>query len=284
MDSSIHNLENHEFLSVMGRMSSSGQLQLLRTTMIPEASELAALLYRDALKLDPAEWLMRGMEIKNESTLAKYRLLDLFRQTQRFEEYGKARESTKQALTKLSLLKQARTLSALTPCTPEFDIEYFFLDFVPGSYSEALIYHQGTVADAAGRGDLDFFKRLYNKVKNDQGKKAGGQYEHFLATFWLHGFFWLMPDRLGCRELARRMGVFYEAAERKGLEGRKSKRERKLSYASGVWHESQRKRFREAVKSLSLYQHPESPLIEARIIAKGEPNTNCYVWKNGWPK
>jgi hypothetical protein len=144
--------------------------------------------------------------------------------------------------------------------------------------------NQGTVADAAGRGDLEFFKRLYNKVKNDQAKKAGGQYEHFLVMIWLHGFLWLMPDQLACRVVANRMSKLFEYAESEGLPARKTKEERKLDYATRAGHEAQRKRFREAVKSLELYQHPERPVVEIKVLAKGEPNSNCYVWKSGWPK
>lgn len=309
MDSSIHNLENHEFLNVMRRMSGSGQLQLLRTTMKPEAFELARQMYAGAMKPDPIEWMMRGLEIKGEEILNNHGLLDLFRQTQKFEGFKEARESCKLALGKLSFLKQAQKLSGLTPGTPEFDIEFFFFDFSSWNYEQALKVHQGTIADAAGRGDLDFFKRLYNKVKNDQEKKAGGQYEYFLTMYWLHGFFWLMPERLACEEVASRMRQFFEAGEKEGFESRKSASDGNQDYAKRVleWekckanlgdsgednkpqsastaqHEKQRNRFRKAVKSLGLYQHPESPVIGTKIPAAGEPNTSCYVWKKGWPK
>ena len=284
MESSIQNLENHELSSVMRRMSGSGQLQVLRTILIPEASKWAAQHMANALQPDPAEWMMLGVEGKGGAILAQYGLLDLFRQTQEFEGYQSARESCKKALGRLSMLKQSRNLNKLTPGTPEFDIEYFFLDFVPGNYQQSLIFHQGTIADAAGRGDLAFFKRLYNRVKNDETKKAGGQYEHFLVTTWLHGFLWLMPDRLACRVVIERMRRIIDGAKEAGLKTRKSEGELKLGYSTRAWHEAQRKRFCEAVKSLGLYQHPESPLIETKSVTEGEPNTSCYVWKAGWPK
>jgi hypothetical protein len=268
----------------MLRMSSSGQLQLLRTTTSPEVYELLAQLYKNAPGVDVYERMMQGIEIKGEATLARYGLLELFRQTQKFAGYAEARESVKLALSKLSTLKHVRNLAKLTPGMVEFDVEYFFSDFLPWDYKQALIYHQGTVADAAGRGDLAFFKRLYNKVRNDQKLKSGGQYEHFLATCWLHGFLWLMPDKLACREAARRMERMINAAEREKLEGRKNKKERKLDYTTRAGHESQRKRFRQAVQSLRLFQHPDSPVIETRIPLPEEPNASCYVWKAGWPK
>lgn len=310
MDSSnIQNIETGELMNIQRRMSSSGVLQLLRTTARPEVVALVSQHYADALKPDPIEWLMRGVEMTGEESLNNYGLLDLFRQTQKFEGYKEARESCKQALGKLSFLKQAQKLSGLTPGTPEFDMEYFFFNFMPWKYEQALIVHQGTIADAAGRGDLGFFKRLYNKVKNDQEKKAGGQYEHFLTTHWLHGFFWLMPEKLACEEVASRRRRLFEAGENEGLETRKSASDRKQDHAKKCFEwekikaplgdpdednkppfaneaqrEKQRNRFRKAVKSLGLYQHPEAPVIGTKIPAAGEPNTSCFVWKKGWPK
>jgi hypothetical protein len=310
MDSSkIQNIETSELMNITRRMSTSGILQLHRTTLRPEWVALFLQLYANALKPDPFEWMMRGIEIKSEESLNNYGLLDLFRQTQKFEAYKEARESCKLALGKLSFLKQAQKLSGLTPGTPEFDMEYFFFDFMPWNYDQALMIHQGTIADAAGRGDLGFFKRLYNKVKNDQGKKAGGQYEYFLTAHWLHGFYWLMPEGFACEEVARRMRRLFEAGENEGFETRKSASEGKQDYdrSRSDWekfkatlgepeehtkpqsdnkaqHEKQRNRFRKAVRSLGLYQHPESPVIGTRKPATDEPNTSCYVWKNGWPK
>jgi hypothetical protein len=279
----IQNLETHELMNLMLRTSSSGKLQLLRTTITPQAFHMVSQLYENALGPDPIEWMMHGLEMKAEIRLSKFGLLELFRKTQSFEGYHKARESVKQALNRLTLLKQAQRLFALTPGTPKFDEAYFFFDFTPGNYQETLVLHQGTVADAAGRGDLAFFKRLYNKVKNDQTKRAGGQYEHFLTTFWLHEFFWLMPDRLACREVARRMESLFAVAATEGLEGRKDKEKRKLTYATQTWHESQRKRFRQAVKSLELFQHPASPVTDTRTPTSDERSATRYVWKNGWP-
>ena len=216
--SNIQNIETSEMMNLMRRMSASGQLQLHRTTLRPEAVALITQLYANALKPDPFEWLMLGMEMKGEEILNNYGLLDLFRQTQKFEGYKEARKSCKRALGKLSFLKQARTLSGLTPGTPEFDMEYFFSDFMPWKYEQALIMHQGTIADAAGRGDLRFFKQLYDKVRNAEPNRAGGQYEYFLTTYWLPGFFWLMPDGLACEVVASRMKRLFEAGEKEGLE------------------------------------------------------------------
>ena len=93
-----------------------------------------------------------------------------------------------------------------------------------------------------------------------------------------------MPDRLACREVVMRMARFHKAAEDEGLEPRKAKGERKLDYTSATLHESQRKRFREAVKSLGLYRHPDRPVIDTRKRSENEPNARRYVWKEGWPK
>lgn len=305
----VSSLETHELMHLQQHMSTSGQLQLLRTILKPEASALAALMFADALPSDPLELMMRGEERRNEASLAQCELLDLFRRTQKFDGYEEARELCKRALDKLSLLKHTKKLITLTPGTVEFDVEDFFFDFMPWKYKRALVMHQGTIADAAGRGDLEFFKRLYNKVKNDEAKKAGGQYEHFLATSWLHGFLWLMPDRLACREVASRLERLFEVGEKEGFEARKSASDRKREYTKKVsdyeklkaacshpeeddkpqsanrpQHEKLRNRFRQAVKSLGLYQHPESPIVEIRKPGEGEPNSSCYVWKSGWPK
>jgi hypothetical protein len=309
MDASeLRNLEPHQEMELMGRMSTSGQLQLYRTLYIPEVANLVEAHWANARNQDAAEFMVRGTEIKGEATLADYGLLGLFRRTQRFSEYPAARESCKRALTKLTTMQQARRLAGLSPATVEFDVEYFFFDFMPGRYEEALKFHQGTIADAAGRGDLAFFKRLYNKVKNDQDKKAGGQYEHFVTTFWLPGFLWLMPEKLACQVVANRMRRFFEAGEDAGLESRKHASDLKQEYetrvsgyekfkagvsdwfgmapqfADGSQHEKERVRFRKAVKSLGLYQHPESPVIGTRKPGPGELSSACYVWKNGWPK
>jgi hypothetical protein len=127
--------------------------------------------------------------------------------------------------------------------------------------------------------------------------------------FWLHGFFWLMPEGFACEEVASQMRRLFEAGENEGFESRKSASDRNQDYAKRVldWkkvkaplgdpeednkpqsaskaqHEKQRNRFRKAVKSLKLYQHPESPVIGTKKPAAGEPNTSSYIWKNGWPK
>jgi hypothetical protein len=175
----LRSLENHELSLIMRQMSASGQQQLLRTILKPEAAEALSQIYATTVQPSGPELMMTGNERKMEVTLINCGLLGLFQQTQKFEGYAAARESCKRAMEKLSLLKQAKTLVALKPGTPEFDVELFFFDMTPGNYEKALILNQGTVADAAGRGDLEFFKRLYNKVKNDQAKKAGGQYEHY---------------------------------------------------------------------------------------------------------
>ncbi len=306
--SEISKLENHEYLNLTLKLSSSGYLQLLRTTMKPELATAVVELYAEARNLDAPELMMRGMEIQSEATLAGYGLLELFRRTQDFDGYSEARESCKQALKRLRMNKSAQRLFQLTPGTPDFDREYFFFDFVPGNYEEALRFHQGTIADAAGRGDLVFFKRLYDRVRNEPENKAGGQYPYFLTTIWLHGFLWLMPEKLACEEVAGRMRRLFEAGEKARLESRKHESDRKQEYetkvsayeklkagekvwhewepqsAEGPQHEKERNRLRKAVKNLGLYQHPESPVVGTRKPSPGEPSSVCYIWKEGWPK
>ena len=104
------------------------------------------------------------------------------------------------------------------------------------------------------------------------------------------------------------MGRLFEAGENAGLESRKSKSDRNEEHDKrrSDWeqfkatsntneenvsqpidkarHEKLRNRFRKAVKSLGLYQHPESPVVGTKKPNPGEPNSVCYDWKSGWPK
>ncbi len=285
MSFDIHRLENHELSELRTRMSSSGHKQVLCTIYRPEAAELIEALLATPVTDDVAEWWMLGLEAKNKIVSQACDLLPVIERTRMFDGYQEARDSCKRALRTLPVLKSWIATAQSTPGTVEFDVEFFFADFMPWRYRRALIEHQGTIADAAGRGDLRFFKRLNDRVKNAHKAKAGGFYRHFLATSWLDGLFWLMPEKVACGVVADRLeSVFKAADEQAGLVGRKNKLERKLTHSSVETHEAQRTRFREAVKSLGLFQHPEAPLIEVRPPIEGAHNSTCYVWKDGWPK
>ena len=57
-------------------------------------------------------------------------LLELLNHTKNFSGYLEARESCKKALAKLPLMKQWRKVACLGPNTLEFDVEFFFADFM----------------------------------------------------------------------------------------------------------------------------------------------------------
>jgi len=279
----INKLENHELLNLMDRMSPSGAMQVLRTILIPEAGQFLDAVSSRPIGDEADEWMLSGIEAKNEAALSSAGLLNLFTRTQNFDGYAEARESCKKALAKLSSMKHWRKVANLPPRTVEFDVEFFFAEFMPWKYETALVEHQGTIADAAGRGDLAFFRRQYDRVKNNPDLKGAGFYNHMLVTYWLHGFFWLMPDKLACGVVVQRMTSLLDAAGAEGIGTQDKKMRKKLTCSSGATHEAQRKRFREAVKYLGLYQHPERPVIQIRELTRGEPNSACYVWKQGWP-
>lgn len=76
----------------------------------------------------------------------------------------------------------------------------------PEEGASLLKQYPGTVAEAASRGDVDFFKRLGRYLGKSEGANylQDFNYAHAVLVHWITGFLWLAPERVAAEYLASR--------------------------------------------------------------------------------
>ncbi len=102
----------------------------------------------------------------------------------------------------------------------------FFFWMVGSDSSEALMQHASLVKDAAARGDVKFFKRICDTMRNAERRRKRDSLKFYVLIHWIASSLWLASDFAGSIYLRQvlkkktlRENSYARARKRLGLKG-----------------------------------------------------------------